>query len=311
MKPIAIGHYDRHLPIIDGTIERYGYEVKVVGQTIEELDGSRRHQRFLAREFDVAEMSLSSYLMAKSRGAEICAIPVFPRRLCWEPLVFVPVKSHLEDIRQLRWGKVIINSFQTTLSVRFKGDLARAGLSWREVKWFTMVEEPVEFDVSSEVQIERLNESAKNSWIDMLARGEFDAIVHPHPPKELLDVSRFRCLFRDPLAELRRHVDAFNGAQPIMHVIALQNEAVAEKPELPGQLQSMFVAALREMDRHYLDPNWSIYLVGRWGTTLGSRWENGLNEDNRRDLEEFVEDSADQGLIDGGVRVSDLFVTSS
>ena len=81
---IALSHYDRHVPFFDGTVqpEAIDLNVLIVGQSDRQRDGEERHERMLQKaEFDVAELSLSSYLMAKSRGMPFTAIPVFPRRL--------------------------------------------------------------------------------------------------------------------------------------------------------------------------------------------------------------------------------------
>ena len=81
---IALSHYDRHVPFFDGTAQPKGIDlhILIVGQSDRQRDGEDRHERMLQNaEFDVAELSLSSYLMAKSRGMPFTAIPVFPRRL--------------------------------------------------------------------------------------------------------------------------------------------------------------------------------------------------------------------------------------
>src|SRR5262245_26810242 len=80
---IALSHYDRHVPFFDGTVQPEGVDLNVliVGQSDVQRDGEERHERMLQKgEFDIAELSLSSYLMAKSRGMPFSAIPVFPRR---------------------------------------------------------------------------------------------------------------------------------------------------------------------------------------------------------------------------------------
>ena len=81
---IALSHYDRHVPFFDGTVqaEAIDLNVLIVGQSDRQRDGEERHERMLQKaEFDVAELSLSSYLMAKSRAMPFTAIPIFPRRL--------------------------------------------------------------------------------------------------------------------------------------------------------------------------------------------------------------------------------------
>ena len=81
---MALSHYDRHLPLLDGSVQAEGVDLQVleVGQSEPLKHGRDRHERMLQqREFDVCELSLSSYLMARSRGMPFTAIPVFPCRL--------------------------------------------------------------------------------------------------------------------------------------------------------------------------------------------------------------------------------------
>ena len=81
---MALSHYDRHVPLFDGSVTAEGVDLKVleVGQSHPLKHGQDRHERMLQKgEFDACELSLSSYLIAKSRGMPFTAIPVFPRRL--------------------------------------------------------------------------------------------------------------------------------------------------------------------------------------------------------------------------------------
>ena len=81
---IALERYDRHFPFFDGTVKPpKGIELKImqVGQSSAARDGIDRHGRMLKGEFDVAEFSMSTYLMAIDRGLPITGVPIFPRRL--------------------------------------------------------------------------------------------------------------------------------------------------------------------------------------------------------------------------------------
>ena len=60
-------------------------------------DGIARHERFLRNnEFDIAETSLSSHVIATSRGAPFVGIPVFPRRLFSQNHMFVNVSAGID-----------------------------------------------------------------------------------------------------------------------------------------------------------------------------------------------------------------------
>ena len=89
---IALERYDRHFPFFDGTVKPpKGIELKTmqVGQSSAARDGIDRHGRMLKGEFDVAEFSMSTYLMAIDRKLPITGVPIFPRRLFSAGLFFV------------------------------------------------------------------------------------------------------------------------------------------------------------------------------------------------------------------------------
>ena len=77
---MALSHYDRHIPFFDRSVQAEGVDLQIleVGQS-EPLHGRDRHERMLQkREFDVCELSLSSYLMAKSRACRSPRFQSFP-----------------------------------------------------------------------------------------------------------------------------------------------------------------------------------------------------------------------------------------
>ena len=93
---IALERYDRHFPFFDGTVKPpKGIELKTmqVGQATPARDGIDRHGRMLKGEFDVAEFSMSTYLMAIDRKLPITGVPIFPRRLFSGGLFFVRADS--------------------------------------------------------------------------------------------------------------------------------------------------------------------------------------------------------------------------
>ena len=74
---MALSLYDRHIPFFDGTVSVRGVDLNVlaVGESNSLRDGLNRHHRMLAeQEFDACEVSLSSYVMAKSQGWPLTAI---------------------------------------------------------------------------------------------------------------------------------------------------------------------------------------------------------------------------------------------
>jgi 4,5-dihydroxyphthalate decarboxylase len=83
---LACGATDRTLPLITGAVRPEGIDLTLLPMQPEEVFWRMtRHQ-----EFDAAEMSLSSYVVRRSRGDEaLMAIPVFPSRAFRHSCVFV------------------------------------------------------------------------------------------------------------------------------------------------------------------------------------------------------------------------------
>src|SRR5919109_3884760 len=136
---MALSHYDRHIPFFDGSVRVEGADLSIlqVGQSEPLRDGRDRHERMLQKgEFDISELSLSSYLMAKSRGMPFTAIPVFPRRLFSLSQMWVNVDAGIHEPKDLIGKKVGLHSFQNTLATLAKGDLqSEHDVPWRRVHW--------------------------------------------------------------------------------------------------------------------------------------------------------------------------------
>lgn len=312
---LAIDRYDRLMPFHDRTVELpTGLDLKVlqVGQEGRLREGAHRHERMLQEgEFDAAEVSLSSYVAACARGMPFTAIPVFPRRLFSLGQVFVNTRSPLSHPRDLAGRTIGLQSFQTTLAVLAKGDMAAEyGLDLRSVRWLTRSAETVEVDPPPGFRLERLPDGL--GLVEALAQGAVDAIFYSRTPWRDPDPSLpIRRLFADPEAEESRYL-ARNGYWPIMHLVVLGKAAAERHRELPMQLMAAFESAHRIADGYIDDPGWSRlawtkYTREREAAGLGSRlWPLGVAA-NRANLERFIGYSHDQGIIDHRITVEEMF----
>ncbi|MFB3884973.1 MAG: ABC transporter substrate-binding protein [Thermodesulfobacteriota bacterium] len=315
---IALSLYDRHVPFFDGTItvpKNIELNVLQPGQSSPLRDGVNRHERMIQNgEFDVCELSFSSYIMAKARNMPFTAIPFFPRRLFSQSQMYVNVSSGIHSPQDLVGKKVGLSSFQTTLSVLAKGDLeTEYGVPWEKIKWFISKDEAVSFKPKEGVFLQKVQEGKKIG--KMLEEGEIDALFMPHPPKSVLQGStKIRRLFSDPRQEELKYYRK-NGFYPIMHIIALKQDLVERDPEVVRVLMEMFEEAKRIYSQYYDDPNWSQLAWGRHlyeeqRSLLGEDlWPSGLRK-NRKNLERFIGYSLDQGLIDKKIEVEELFTDS-
>lgn len=315
---LAIDRYDRLMPFHDGTVELpSGLDLKVlqVGQEGRLRDGAHRHERMLQEsEFDAAEVSLSSYVAACARELPFTAIPVFPRRLFSLGQVFVNTRSSFSHPRELAGRTIGLQSFQTTLAVLAKGDMAAEyGLDLRSVRWITRSAETVEVAPAPGFRVERM--PAGLGLIEALVQGEVDAICYSRTPWRDPDPSLpIRRLFADPQAEESRYY-AKNGYWPIMHLVVLKKAVAERQPELPVQLMHAFESAHRIADGYIDDPGWSRLAWTKYtreseAAALGTRlWPLGVAA-NRANLERFIGYSHDQGIIDRRVAVEELFHAS-
>ena len=312
---LALSHYDRHVPFFDGTVrpEAMDLDVLIVGQSDRQRDGEDRHERMLQKgKFDVSELSLSSYLMAKSRGMPFTAIPIFPRRLFSLSQMWVNVDAGITRPEDLIGKKVGLHSFQNTLATLAKGDLqSEYGVSWRRIQRLLSKEDNIPFTPGKGVAIEAIP-SHKNVG-DMLESGEISAMMTPHPPKPVLKGSRkIRRLFAEPRAEELRYFKK-NGFFPIMHVVAFKDDVLKKYPDAAGSVYQAFEKAKMVCRNYWADPNWSWLVWGRQFFEEEQRllgddpWPYGL-EKNRPNLERFVGYSLDQGLMAKKMALEELFI---
>jgi len=287
-----------------------------VGQSNPLKHGQDRHERMLQKgEFDICELSLSSYLIAKSRGMPFTAIPVFPRRLFSLSQMWVNANAGIHSPRDLIGRKVGLSTFQTTLSVLAKGDLeAEYGVPWRQLDWYISKDETVPLKPIDGVKMQLLGPGQKIGAL--LEQGAIDALMMPHPPKEALrGGGNIRRLFTDPKAEETKYFRK-NGYYPIMHVVAFKDDVLAQNPWLAQSVTAAFEQAKELCREYYDDPNWSRFV---WGRHLfeeerqifgADPWPYGVKK-NRANLARFIGYSLDQGLMDRKLEVEELFAPST
>ena len=315
MITLAIDRYDRHLPFFDGTVKLpAGLDLKVlqVGQETTLRDGTHRHEQMLRHAaFDAAECSLASYIVARARGLPFTAIPVFPRRLFSQGQIFVHAASGIRAPADLAGRIVGVQSFQTTLTVLAKGDLATDyGVKLESIRWRLRHADTIEMAHDPRYDMAPLPAGADLGAL--LAEGAIDALFfsrtpRPKPGQE----GRIRRLFADPRAEEARHVRK-HGYWPIMHVVALKEATVARTPELPPQLMAAFADAARIVADYLHDPNWSRLAWTKYTLEDEARaferplWTSGVAA-NRANLDRFIGYCHDQGLIDRRLDAAELF----
>jgi 4,5-dihydroxyphthalate decarboxylase len=315
MITLAIERYDRHFPFFDGTVNLPpGLELKVlqVGQANSLRDGRDRHERMLQKsEFDAAETSLASYVVARSKGLPFTAIPVFPRRLFSQGQIYVNADSGIRTPADLEGRTVGLQSFQTTLAVLAKGDLAADyNVPLTSIKWRLQKADILETEKTRRFDIAKLPDGTDLGTA--LAKGEIEALFYSRTPRaQSGSQDRIRRLFEDPRAAEKDYVSS-HGYWPIMHILAMKKETVADNPDLPAQLMEAFASAGAIAAEYLSDPNWSQIVWAKYAIEQEreafehSLWTSGVAA-NHANLERFIGYAFDQGLIDRQLSVSELF----
>jgi 4,5-dihydroxyphthalate decarboxylase len=281
------------------------------------MDSTTRHWRFLRNgEFDVAEVSLSSYMAAKTRGLPFAAIPVFLHRRFRHGFIFTNTASGIREPKDLIGRKVGIKSYLVTATLWLRGLLeGEYGVPHRSIDWYAELDEDVDFKPPEGLKLTRLPDD--KSVEQMLVDGEIDALLHPdligpivnHDPR----VGRlFPDYKNEEIAYYRR-----TGIFPIMHVMGIRPEIVERHPWVPINLYLAFneakhIAMKRMEDPRIVPLAWYREAWEEQQQIMGKDpWAYGLEGQNRNTLETVIGYAHAQGLIDRQIEPEELFLDVS
>jgi 4,5-dihydroxyphthalate decarboxylase len=279
-----------------------------------EMSNPVRHKA-MARDlaFDVCELNITTYLIARDQGISLTAIPVFLFRKFRHGNVFVNAKSGIRNPSDLVGAKVGCPTLQPASNVWIHGILEdEYAVPFRQIKWVVEREEDLPFKVPPGIQIERA--PAGRSVAKMLLDGELDAVSAQQTPKELLSGNgRLNRLFPN-YVELEKAYYARTGIFPIMHVTALPTALVEREPWIVRSLMQAFEASKQDALKRFSNTRiatlaWFGALWEEEARLLGSDpWEFGLGPVNRTNIETAVRYAFAQGFISKPFAVDELFV---
>ena len=300
----ACESYDRIRALQDGRVRPEGIDLNIVALPVEET--FYRQARY--REFDVSEMSLSSYLLTLDLDEPpFVALPVFPSRMFRHQSIYVNRDSGIREPADLIGKRVGVPEYQLTAVVWQRGILAEHhGVPVKSVRYFTggMEQagrvEKLKLNLPPEISVTPIGPDRTLSGL--LAAGELDAIYAAGEPAGFGALPQVRRLFEDFQSA---ETDYFRktGIFPIMHVIAVKRALFEQRPWIARSLTKAFGAALDIAYADLAQRNalkvmlpWLAKHLDDTTSVLGPRyWDYGL-EANRRVLETFSRYSHEQGL---------------
>ncbi|MDT5078632.1 MAG: hypothetical protein QOJ80_3269 [Mycobacterium sp.] len=310
----ACGDYDRTRALEDGSIRPDGIDLTYLRLPVEEtFFRMLRH-----REFDVAEMSLSTYVATLDTDPRpFVALPVFTSRMFRHGAVYVNADSGIRMPADLRGKRIGSPEFQLTAGVWVRGILAEHhGVPVDSVTYYTGGQEtPGRIEkgaVETDLDIRPIPAGATLS--QMLADGELDALQTPRVPSPFSNGDRrVRRLF-DDVVTVERDYYAATGIFPIMHVVVLRSDVYKRHRWMAQSLYKACVAARDDAYRRVYDSSalrfmepWLIQHIEQSRELLGNDfWSYGLSS-NEKVLDVFLRYHHEQGLSKQRYEPADLF----
>lgn len=240
----SLDYLDRTRALLDGSVKPEGIELTCLRFGPYEL-----FQRVAQGvEFDVAEMSASTYMSMVSQGdRRYVAIPVFLSRQFRHGYIFVHGASDIRAPGDLAGRRVGVPDYEMTAALWQRAILMHDfGVQPEQISWFQGGEfkpgfvKRVDLPVTG-VSIDVIPDD--RTLHDMVATGEIDAVLCPHRPAALTDGSgRVRRLFPD-FVEVERDYYRRTGLFPIMHLTVVRRDLYDEHPWVAASLVRAFVEA--------------------------------------------------------------------
>src|SRR5439155_19201029 len=154
---LACGDYEIIRALKEGTVTPDGIDLTILTA----MDSTTRHWRFLrGQEFDCAEVSCSSYIVARDQGLAATAIPVFLHRRFRHGFVFVNTAKGITKPTDLIGRRIGIKSFLVTAIHWMRGLLEKEyGVPHQSVEWVAELDEDVDFKPPPGLKLSRLPDS--------------------------------------------------------------------------------------------------------------------------------------------------------
>jgi len=223
--------------------------------------------------FDVSEMAIVTYLMAKNFNKPMVLLPNVVLARFQHGHAFYNAKCGTLTPNDLAGKRVGIRSFSTTTGAWLRGILANdCGVDLNAIDWVTFEDAHV-----AEFEDHTRRAPAGKQIVQMLLDGELDAILG-----EKVDHPDLKPLFADVKGE-EIHWFAKHGVKPINHMVVVKKDLSDEHPDIVREVHRLLSQAAIAADCRF------------------------LAVDMRRSLECITAYAAQQGLIARQFSVDELF----
>jgi len=256
-------------------------------------------------EFDVCEMSFTTYLSAKAYGKPFTALPIFLMRGFHHGAIFCNTKVGIRHPKDLEGQRVGVNrGYTVTTGVWARGVLqAEYGVDLSRVTWVRSGDEHVaEYRPPANV----VSIEPGRSLREMLTTGELAAVIGAdvdHPDVAPLIPNAAEAGF-DALSR--------RGHYPINHLVVVKNELLEAHPDLATEVfdafaeaKDLYVERLRENAIETPTPTDLLY-KRVMAITGGDPLPYGIAP-NRSVIEELIDHAVSQRILNRRPAVESLF----
>jgi 4,5-dihydroxyphthalate decarboxylase len=317
---IACGDYDRTRAIKDGRVPVEGCAVTYLPMEPEEVF----HRAFKHQEFDVCEISFSSYLRSVDSGnPTYIGIPAFVSRVFRHSGIYIRTDRGIKSPADLKGKTIGLPEYQITAVVWQRGTMSdEYGVKPTDIHWRQGgQEQPGRTERTPLAPIPGLDLKpipSDKTLNGMLMSGEIDAIFSARAPscfvKKAPNIGRLFPNYR----EVEKAYYKKTGIFPIMHLIGIKRHLVEKYEWLPASLYKAFVQAkvyamheVREINALPVTLPWLEAEALETMELMGDDfWRYGVQE-NAREIEALTRYSFEQGLVKRKLSPEDLFAKST
>jgi 4,5-dihydroxyphthalate decarboxylase len=314
---MGLPYHPRTRALIDGEIGLDGYDLEI---THEPTPGER-HYRFAQGEWDVGEYSAATFLRTREKGLRYIALPIFFERGPRQRNIYA-CEAKLKHPSELKGKKIGCFRYGATAVVWARGFLLdEYDLKTTDMNWYVSGRE-VYIGRDLPVKVERLDPpppfgKEKPQLAKLVSEGELHAALVAGDsgylglfgggvlPKQMGEFPGVKPLF-DDADEIIRWVRE-RRIYPIIHLVALKEEAVEKHPDLPAKLIEAFREAKKLAPKHLS----AEQIAGheREKAVLGEDpYAYVLGETEKRTMLALARYQVEQGLIKETPPLESLFV---
>jgi 4,5-dihydroxyphthalate decarboxylase len=319
---------ERVEPLMNGTVKAEGIEL--IPTYSHPAETFWRQLKF--GEFEVAEMSMSSYLIARAQGADMIALPAFPTRRLFQTELSYHVDSGIAKPEDLAGKRLGVAEYQQTAALWIRGILEHDfGVSQYNIHWYMERSEEMShggatgFKPPPGISFNRIEKN--KSLASTLLANELD-VAHVASPWVLQanaldrssriggsDWSKIMPLFPDRMAEATRFFKK-HGFLPVNHTYIIRGDIYKKYPWVAFNLYTGFVKAKALARQKMLE---QIPTALFFGPEYAAMTRDRIGDEpfpygikaNQAMLDTVIEFSHEQGLTPRRMKTEELFAEST